>query len=190
MIRIAARHDYQSMLDIYMPYVKTTAVTFEYELPDIVEYTERIASFQKNYPCLIFEHNQEIIGFAYAHRLFEKSAYQWDVEATIYCKQTARGQGIGTTLMQCLLDVLKLQNVQNVYSLVTYPNPSSFALHQKLGFVQSGVYHQCGYKLNEWHDVVVFERILQKSQPPLTFLSFENLKFHQIAEVLSNYQTQ
>ena len=42
MIRIVSPEDAKELLDIYAPYVKDTAVTFEYSVPSLEEFTERI----------------------------------------------------------------------------------------------------------------------------------------------------
>ena len=41
-IRIASLDDAEELLKIYAPYVEQTAITFEYEVPDIEEFTNRI----------------------------------------------------------------------------------------------------------------------------------------------------
>ena len=52
-IRIANIEDAKSLLDIYAPYVEKTAVTFEYEIPTLCEFENRIRSVQKKYPYLV-----------------------------------------------------------------------------------------------------------------------------------------
>ena len=41
-IRTASVADAEAILEIYAPYVRDTAVSFEYEVPDIEEFRERI----------------------------------------------------------------------------------------------------------------------------------------------------
>ncbi len=41
-IRAATPQDAQALLDIYAPYIKNTAITFEYEIPSLQEFTDRI----------------------------------------------------------------------------------------------------------------------------------------------------
>ena len=42
-IRVAALDDAEELLKIYAPYVRETAITFEYEVPSPEEFRERIA---------------------------------------------------------------------------------------------------------------------------------------------------
>lgn len=41
-IRVASEQDVEELLNIYAPYVKNTAITFEYEVPSIEEFQGRI----------------------------------------------------------------------------------------------------------------------------------------------------
>lgn len=46
-IRQATVQDAKALLEIYAPYVKNTAITFEYEVPSLVEFESRVFQVQK-----------------------------------------------------------------------------------------------------------------------------------------------
>ena len=48
-IRMAQEADAEALLAIYAPYVGKTAITFEYEVPTVQEFKNRIASTLKRY---------------------------------------------------------------------------------------------------------------------------------------------
>ena len=50
MIRIATENDAEELLNIYVPYVEKTAITFEYEVPSVEEFRIRIRNILKKYP--------------------------------------------------------------------------------------------------------------------------------------------
>ena len=54
-IRPAAPEDAEALLSIYAPYVKHTAITFEYEVPSAEEFQKRIAHTLQHYPYLVAE---------------------------------------------------------------------------------------------------------------------------------------
>lgn len=54
---------------------------------------------------------------------------------------------------------------RNLYGIVTDPNPGSFALHKSLGFSETGREHLAGVKFGEWHDVVLFEKLIAPHEP-------------------------
>lgn len=58
-IRTAKVEDAEKLLDIYSYYVKKTAVTFEYEVPSVEEFQERIRHISSHYPYLIAEEKRE-----------------------------------------------------------------------------------------------------------------------------------
>jgi hypothetical protein len=58
--------DAEELLDIYAPYVKDTAITFEYEVPSVEEFRKRIRNILKKYPYIVEEKEGEILGYAYA----------------------------------------------------------------------------------------------------------------------------
>ena len=49
-IRLVKPEDAGRLVEIYAPYVKQTAVTFEYEVPSVAEFRKRIESILKKYP--------------------------------------------------------------------------------------------------------------------------------------------
>ncbi len=52
-IRTATVDDAEDILKIYAPYVTDTAITFEYVVPSIDEFKNRIAATIKKYPYIV-----------------------------------------------------------------------------------------------------------------------------------------
>ena len=63
-IRMAEEADAAALLSIYAPYVEKTAITFEYEVPTVQEFKNRITSTLKRYPYLAAIRDGRIIGYA------------------------------------------------------------------------------------------------------------------------------
>lgn len=159
-IRMATQDDAKEILTIYAPYISDTVITFEYEIPSLDNFKERIRSINSDYPYLVCLIDGKIVGYAYAQRFKERAAYAWNAELSVYIKENNTKLGIGTALYSALIDILKLQNIENVYGCVTYPNVRSEKLHQYFGFELVARIHKAGYKCNNWHDVVWFEKII------------------------------
>lgn len=159
-VRLAEPSDYAAMLEIYKPYVTNTAITFEYEVPSIAEYSNRIQHVCSHYPCIVCELNGELIGFAYAGLFRVKTAYQWSAESTIYVSDKFHGKGIARVLYDALLSILELQGFVNVYGAVTIPNPKSERFHTAMGFAEIGLFEKIGFKLGKWHDLKWYEMYL------------------------------
>lgn len=179
--RLAKKADAQRLLEIYRPYVERTAVTFEYEVPTLEEFENRIEKIGSQFPYLLAIENGKIIGYAYAGAYRERAAYDWVVELSIYLDEKERQHGAGSALYQKLLTSLAALNYQRAYACITYPNPASVAFHEKFGFQQIGLFPKAGYKFEQWYGIVWLELALQKSQEVkatklLTDLSEEEIK--------------
>jgi len=156
-LRLAKLEDAQEILDIYIPYIIDSNVTFEYTAPSLNDFENRMKIIMKKYPYIVAVCEEKIVGYAYAHVHMERAAYQWNVETSIYVDQNLKHQGIGRLLYCKLLEILKVQNVQNVYGCVTLPNENSEKMHYAFGFQLVGKFHNTGYKFKKWHDVGWFE---------------------------------
>ncbi len=159
-LRLVTLNDTAELLSIYAPYITDTAVSFEYEVPTLEAYRERIREIAGHYPYLVWEENGHILGYAYAHRQMDRAAYQWNTELSVYLRPEATGKGLGTKLYGALLELLRLQGFKTAYGCVAIPNAASEALHYKLGFHDAGVWHLTGYKNGAWQDVGWYEKQL------------------------------
>lgn len=159
-IRFAAKKDSEAILGIYAPYIEKTAITFEYEVPSLLEFSGKIAEIQKKYPWIVYEEEGKILGYAYGGPEYTRAAYQWTVETSVYVSEEARGKGIGTALYKKILDILQKQNFCVCYVLINDDNEASIKMHEKLGFIQNGFRKNCGYKFGKWHSVVFLKNNL------------------------------
>lgn len=83
-LRTAKPSDADKLLEIYAPYVETTAITFEYEVPSVDEFRQRIENTLKKYPYIVAIKDDKIVGYAYAGTFKSRAAYDWDVELSVY----------------------------------------------------------------------------------------------------------
>lgn len=159
-VREATVGDAAGVLAVYAPYIRDTAITFETAVPSVAEFAARMGAVIGDYPYLVMEEAGAIAGFAYAHRLGERAAYVWNAELSVYLAPACTGRGWGSALMKAVIELLALQGVRNVYSLVTVPNEPSRRAHGKLGFEVMGVQRRAGFKQGAWHDVAWLHRAL------------------------------
>lgn len=177
-IRLAKPEDAKAILNIYAPYIEKTAITFEYKVPSLKEFSERIAKIQEKYPWIVYEENEEILGYAYGGPEYTRDAYQWTVETSVYVAEKAKGKGIGTALYEKLLDILAKQNFCVCYVLINDDNEASVKMHEKYGFKQNGFRKNCGYKFEKWHSVVFMEKQLNEfSIPPKAIIPIKELEY-------------
>lgn len=164
-IRPVTIADADRLLEIYAPYVQKTAITFEYEVPTLQEFQNRITNITLRYPYLAALKDGEIKGYAYASAFKGRAAYDWSVETSIYIDVNYHGQGIGSYLYERLEDILKKQNICNLCACIAYPNPESIIFHEHMGYREVAHFHKSGYKFNTWYDMIWMEKFINDHIP-------------------------
>lgn len=190
-MRFALESDTEEILKIYTPYIKETVITFEFEVPSVDEFRKRLKEIATDYPYIVCLADGKIIGYAYAHRHMERAAYQWNAELSVYVERTCLRCGVGKALYGALIEILKLQNIGNVYGCVTFPNENSEKLHQYFGFNRVGIFHSTGYKDGAWRDVAWYEKTIgNKELEPKPLVSIQEIDQNSVKEILNHYAEQ
>lgn len=167
-VRLACDEDAAAIAAIYAPSVTDRATSFELTPPDAGEMRRRVAAVLEQYPWLVCETADGVVGYAYATAHRDRAAYRWSVDASTYIADSSHRQGIARGLYSRLFEILVLQGYRSVYAGITLPNTASFALHKAMGFREVGIYHDVGYKFGKWHDTIWLERALAEhiADPP------------------------
>src|SRR5262245_17948926 len=167
-LRLATPDDAAACVALYAPYVRETSITFEYEVPTVADFRQRIETVLKLAPWLLAVDTRDgggaerVLGYAYGGTWRTRVAYRWVVETAIYVDKDARGRRIGTALYGTLMELLRLQGFCRAIGGITLPNVESEKLHEKLGFTFVGNFRRCGWKQGTWWDVGFWEKELQK----------------------------
>lgn len=166
-VRMATIEDAEEIRSIYEPYVKNTAISFEYEVPSAEEFRQRIGRTLQKYPYLVAVSQGRIAGYAYAGSFVGREAYDHSVELSIYVDSQMKKQGIGRRLYEALEIELKKMGILNLYACIGYPEvedeyltKNSVNFHEHMGFQLVGRFHKCGYKFQRWYDMVWMEKII------------------------------
>ena len=165
-IRIATKGDIPAILSIYAPYVTESTTSFEYSVPSLEEFTQRFATITKQFPWLIWEENGRIFGYAYGSAPFERAAYQWCAEPSIYLVPEAQRRGIGRQLYAALEQILKAQGYRLLYAIITSENQSSIDFHSAMGYRHLAHFPGCGYKHGRLLGITWMEKQLNFVESP------------------------
>ncbi len=185
-IRPAVPEDAPALLAIYAPYVSQTAISLEYDVPSVEEFTERIRSITQTYPYLVAEQDGKPVGYVYAAPFHPRMGFHWDVELSIYLSLDYQRHYLGTRLYRTILALLYAQNVVNVYACATTSGGSSIAFHEKLGFQRIGLFPRTGWKAGSWHDLVWMEypHLHQRVTEPKPLIAFPDLPHDLVQQLL------
>lgn len=176
-IEVVTEDDAEELLAIYAPYILETVITFEYTIPSVEEFRERIRHILSRYPYLKAVKNGQILGYAYASVFNSRMAASWAVETSIYVSKDAKRQGIGKKLYDALEAILKKQGILNLNACIACPETddeyltrNSIDFHRHLGYRFVGEFEKCGYKFGRWYNLVWMEKIIGEHlsvQPPV-----------------------
>lgn len=170
LVRPAGAEDARACVAIYRPFIEHTAVTFETEVPTSAEMATRIADARATHEWLVLEHDDTVIGYAYAHGFSPRAAYQWSTETSIYIASGHHRAGGGRKLYTQLLKRLGDRGYRRAFAGITQPNQASTNFHRSFGFEHAGLYRRVGWKHGRWHDVAWMQVDLlgaaEAAQPP------------------------
>lgn len=172
-IQQASINDAKDLVNIYQYYVENTAITFEYETPSVQEFSQRIERTLQRYPYIVAKLNDKIVGYAYASAFHPRKAYQWNAEISIYIDIDHQKKGIGKQLYTYMEKYLKDMGIIHIYACIAttdtpnqYLNNNSEAFHHHLGYSKVAHFKNCGYKFNQWFDMIWMEKQINPLQHP------------------------
>ena len=169
MIRLATKADIPAILNIYAPYVQNTAISFEYRVPTLEEFTDRFLDITARFPWLVWEEQGQVLGYVYASLPFGRAAYRWVAASSIYLAPAAQGKGIGTKLYAALEAVLAALGYRKTYAIITSDNPGSLRFHERNGFHFLCEFPECGVKFQKLYNVIWMEKNLNSGEIPKDF---------------------
>jgi phosphinothricin acetyltransferase len=162
MIRPALPGDADAIASIYNHYVSTTVISFEEQAVRTHDMAARIAAVQAaTLPWLVYEDAAHgVIGYAYAGKWKERSAYRHAVETSVYLHRAHTGNGVGTQLYAHLLALLREAGLHTAIGGIALPNQASVRLHEQLGFEPVARFREVGHKFGRRIDVGYWQRLL------------------------------
>ena len=163
--------DAHACASIYAPYVRDTAISFEYEPPSPHQMAERMRTA---YVWLVAHasspegEDERVVGYAYGSRHQQRAAYRWAADVAIYIDRGHHRAGVGRALYARLFERLRDVGLWTLCAGVTQPNAASDGLHRMMGFTEVGVYRRIGWKAGAWQDVRWWQLDLRpdESGPP------------------------
>jgi phosphinothricin acetyltransferase len=160
-VRVATEGDVAELNAIYNRYIVGSHVSFDTE-PWTDE--ERLAWFHsrrsQGYPVLVATSGGGVVGASWAGPWRNKEAYRGATETTVVLAPDATGGGLGTVMLQTLIDALADLGFRTAIAVIALPNDASVALHRKLGYRLVGTLEAVGRKDGRDWDTVLMQREL------------------------------
>ena len=164
-VRTSVVDDIPAITAIYANEVSHGLASFEVEPPDLNEIGRRREELLSNgYPYLVAAVENKVVGYAYAGPYRSRPAYRYSLENSIYVARESRNCGVGKKLLAELIEVCGRGDWHTMIAVIgDTNNTGSIALHRSLGFRHVGTIRSVGYKLNQWVDSVIMQKVLQSA---------------------------
>lgn len=158
-VRPARRADLPAILAIYNEAVLHTTASYDLEP---VSLESRLAWFDHKcsggWPVLVIERQGRTVGWSSYGPFRDKPGYRHTVEHSVYVAADARGRGLGTALLNPLIERAGADGHHVMVAGVDADNAGSLRFHERLGFVQVAHFRQVGHKFGRWLDLVFVQR--------------------------------
>lgn len=162
-VRLARAADLPDVRGIYNHYVFNSVVTFD-EKPSTHRYwREKFALLTKlKLPFLVaVTPTGQVIGYALVQPWASKTAYRYTVEDSIYLGPGAGGKGLGTALLQALIDACEQRGLREIVAVISDSGAdASIRLHERAGFVEVGRMGRVGFKFGRSLGTIYLQRSL------------------------------
>jgi phosphinothricin acetyltransferase len=152
--------DLEAISEIYGHYVRTSAISFDLEVPSADWRRTWFATFDTSgrHRLLVARDEGRAVAYAASAPYRPRAAYAPSVETSVYVAPSHVGQGVGSALYETLLAELEREDVHRAYAGIGMPNPASVRLHERCGYRRAGYYTEQGRKFGRYWDVAWYER--------------------------------
>ena len=162
LIRPSQTEDIPAIAAIYAHHVLHGTGTFEIDPPSPNDMAQRrLDVLAKGLPYLVAARGDQVMGFAYCNWFKPRPAYRFSAEDSIYLADEAMGQGLGRALLAELMTQAEKAGVRKLIAVIgDSANHGSIGVHRSAGFSMVGVLKSCGWKFDQWLDVVMMDKAL------------------------------
>jgi len=146
--------DWETVRAIYLEGIATGNATFETEAPDWESWNRNHLSFAR----LVARDDMSIFGWAALSPVSSRGVYAGVAEVSVYVAASARGLGVGRSLLAALVEEAEHNGIWTLQAGVFPENTASIALHKSCGFREVGRRERLGLLRGVWRDVILLER--------------------------------
>ena len=160
-IRRAQRTDVPAMREIFNEVLRNSNSIYREEE---VTLEERYAWFDEKlehgFPIFGAYEGDHLIGYAGYGTWRAAQGYRKSVELTIYVDQKRRGKGIGSKLMQTIIEHAKANGYHVMIGAIDAANQQSIEFHKRFGFVEVARMPEVALKNDQWLTLVFMQKLL------------------------------
>ncbi len=159
-IRPAQIQDLEQILPIYNAEILYGTSTWNSTPKTIQDFQNMLSELNaQGFPLLVAEHSasKQIAGYADYSTFRPIQGFKHTVEHSVFLHADFIGQGLGKALMLKLIEHARQNAIHVMVGAIDHENQASIALHEKLGFKQTGYMREVGQKFGQWRDLVLMQ---------------------------------
>ena len=160
-IRRADRSDVPAMREIFNEVLRNSNSIYREEE---VSLEERFSWFDEKikygFPLFGAYDEDKLIGYAGYGTWRAAQGYRKSVELTIYVESSYRVKGIGSKLMQRIIEQAKSDGFHVMIGAIDAENRGSIEFHKRFGFTETARMPEVALKNGKWLDLVFMQKLL------------------------------
>lgn len=145
----------EQVLAIYQLGIEEGNATFETSAPTWQAFD---ATRLPDHRFVAVDDTGDVLGWVAAVPVSDRCVYAGVVEHSVYVHPGARGQGVGSALLDALVASTEAAGIWTIQSGIFPENDASLVLHERAGFRRVGLRERLGRHNGVWRDVVLVER--------------------------------
>ncbi|MDF1548766.1 MAG: GNAT family N-acetyltransferase [Bacteroidales bacterium] len=154
MIREMNQGDAKRVLEIYQQGLNTRNATFETVVPVWEDWDKKYLEHSR----FVYDLNGDVVGWVVLSSVSTREVYKGVCEISIYVDNNNKGKGIGSSLMEKVIESSEINGVWTLFSSVFPENVATIKLHEKFGFRVIGTREKIAQLDGKWRDTIMLER--------------------------------
>jgi phosphinothricin acetyltransferase len=154
-LRELRAEDWPEVAEIYRQGIETGVATLETEVPSFEKWDGGHAE-----KCRIVAVREgSIVGWVVLSPVSARRVYAGVAEVSIYISEQHRGQRVGQTLLNAVIEASEKEGYWTLQSGIYEKNVASVALHHRCGFRTVGIRERLGKdREGKWCSILLLER--------------------------------
>ena len=152
-LREMTEADWPAVAAIWAEGIATGNATFETEPPSWAAFD----ATRRQEGRFVAEHDGVVVGWTALSQVSSRPCYAGVAENSVYVASSARGEGVGTALMEALTTAAAAAGIWTIQTSVFPENAASIALHKRAGFRIVGRRERIAELDGVWRDTLFLE---------------------------------
>ncbi len=154
-LRAATADDADAICTIFNQGIADRIATLETALRTPAERRQWLADRDPRHPVIVASADGAVVGWGSLNAFNARTAYDHVVDFSVYVERSWRGRGIGSQLLDRLIDRAGELRYHKMVLAALAHNAAGVALYTRAGFSPVGIYHEQGQLDGHWVDVIV-----------------------------------